>query len=430
MNIQEEYKSKLKSAEEAVKLVESGESWFVGPATATPAYTMNALCDRYEELEGVGFCGTNIGAPIPFLMDPKFKGHIEYCTYFTRPPLERPMANKGMIEYASVCFTKTKYFLQEVRKVTGMITGASEMDEEGYMWFGPQGASVNGMVSEMCNKIIIQVNKKMPKIPGNFAKIHISQVDAIVEMDYDIIEFPENEITEREQTIANHILPYIRDNSTIQVGIGGLAQAVSYGLDKRKNLVVYTEMLTPSMKYLDDVGALDPNQQMTVGFVLGKHELNDWAANSGRVFIQQNYKTGQVAAIAAHDDFVSINGCLLVDLTGQVASEGIGSKTLAGMGGSSAFVRGAALSDGGQSFICLPSTAEIDGKVTSNIVFGFPIATPVTVNRSDVMNIVTEYGVANIYTKSVRERAKALISIAHPDFREELTAQAKKAYFI
>lgn len=430
MDYKSEYQSKLTTAEEAAKMIYSGDSVYIAPFTGIPIDILNALVARYEELENVKLTGIFLTKPMPFLTDPKYLGHLEYCTYFVMPPVERAVAPYGLMEYSQVCFTKTLNFLNNVRKVKKLIAGVSEMTEDGYMYYGPHASSIAGAVADVADKIIVQVNKNLPKIEGEDVKIHVSRVDCIVEGDYPIFSIPETEITELDQKIADYIIPLVRDGSTIQVGIGGLANAVSYGLEKRKNLKIYTEMISESMKRLIEVGAVDPNSKAIAGFVYGSTELYDWCAKNKQIYLCQTNKTAQINEIAKHDNFVSINTCLMVDLTGQVASEAVGTRVVAGIGGASAFVRGATQSKGGQSFICLPSTSEVDGKVTSNIVFSFPPATPVTVQRSDVMNIVTEYGIADLYTQSVRERAKRLIAIAHPDFREELTVQAKKAKYI
>ncbi|AGA68255.1 acetyl-CoA hydrolase [Desulfitobacterium dichloroeliminans LMG P-21439] len=430
MDVKSVYQSKLTTAAEAAKLIKSGDRVYVAPFTGIPIDILNAIVDRYEELDNVRLTGIFMTKPMPFLTDPKYLGHLEYCTYFVMPPVERAVAPYGLMEHSSVDFSKTLHFLKKVRKVKKLIAGVSTMDEEGYMYFGPHASSVNGAVADGAEQIIVQVNRNMPKIKGEDVKIHVSQVDCIIEADYPIFSVPESEITELDQKIADYIIPLVRDGSTIQVGIGGLANAVSYGLQKRKNLRIYTEMISESMRRLIEVGAVDPNSKAIAGFVYGSNELYDWCANNEQIYLRQTNKTAQVNEIAKNDDFVSINTCLMVDLTGQVASEAVGTRVVAGMGGSSVYVRGATQAKGGQSFICLPSTSEVDGKLTSNIVFSFPPATPVTVQRSDVMNIVTEYGIADLYTQSVRERAKRLIAIAHPDFREELTAQAKAAKYI
>jgi len=430
MDFKEIYQSKLTTAAEAAKLIQSGDSVYIAPFTGIPIDVLNALCERYEELENVKLTGIFLTKPMPFLTDPKYLGHLEYCTYFVMPPVERAVAPLGLMEHSSVDFSKTLYFLKNVRKVHKLVAGVSEMDEDGYMYWGPHASSVCGTIADIADQIIVQVNKNLPKIKGEDVKIHVSQVDCIVEGDYPIFSIPESEITEIDRKIADYILPLIKDGSTIQVGIGGLANAVSYGLEKKKNLRIYTEMVSESMRRLIEIGAVDPNSKVVAGFVYGSTELYNWCANNDQIYLRQTNKTAQVNEIAKHDNFVSINTCLMVDLTGQVASEGVGTRVIAGMGGSSVFVRGAAMSKGGQSFICLPSTSEIDGKMTSNIVFSFPPATPVTIQRSDVMYIVTEYGIADLYTQSIRERAKRLIAIAHPDFREELTQQAKKAGYI
>jgi acyl-CoA hydrolase len=187
-------------------------------------------------------------------------------------------------------------------------------------------------------------------------------------------------------------------------------------------------MLTESMMYLTKKGVV--TGKIVAGFALGSNDVYTFAGECPQVFLSPIYRVNRPEAVAKYDNFVSINSCLMADITGQVASEGIGTRLVSATGGASDYVRGATASKGGQSFICLPSTTEIKGEVTSNIVAALPPGTPVTVQRSDVQYIVTEYGIADVYHKSIQERIRALISVAHPDFRGELTAAAVGAKYI
>jgi acyl-CoA hydrolase len=220
----------------------------------------------------------------------------------------------------------------------------------------------------------------------------------------------------------------IPDGATIQVGLGGLANAIGYGLESKKNLSVHTEMFTDSMVYLAKKGVV--NGKVLAAFGLGSTELYEFVGE-GKVELAPISYVNNPFEIGKNDDFISINGSLMVDLTGQVCSESLGHDQYSSTGGQLDYVRGASVSKGGKSFICLASTVKNkDGSVKSTISLNLPAGEVVTTPRSDVMYVVTEYGIANLFNKPIRERAKELIAIAHPDFRAQLTAEAKAAGII
>lgn len=244
-----------------------------------------------------------------------------------------------------------------------------------------------------------------------------------------VIPVPYTEPSDLERTIAGHILPEIPDGATVQIGIGGVANAVGYGLDGKKDLGCYTEMIGESTMHLIKKGVI--NKPVIGGFLLGNEDLYAFGEDpASNISLQPTGSVCNSHYIASIKDMISINTCLLVDLTGQVCSEGVGSRMVACTGGSVDFVRGACEAPGGKSFITLPSTRTVKGEVQSSILSVLPPFTPVTLPRSDVMYIVTEYGVADMYTQCISDRVKNLIAIAHPDFREKLTFEAREANLI
>lgn len=420
------YTSKLIDMQDAVKLIESNDRLMVSPAAQMPIEFLSLLSERYQELENVNVISSFPLAPLPFLLDAKIAEKIHYTGFFMGP-VDRKVYPMGFESMMSVNFSNIGKSIKGVIKPNVYVTTVGPMDDDGYFNFGPMGTSIGREASEIADKVIVQVSNKIPTVQGENTRIHLSEINYIIEKDYEMMPLPEPKPKDVDQEIAKLIVPKIKDGSTIQIGFGGLSGAVSYGLKDKKNLSVHTEMITESMKYLAEVGAI--TGKIKGGFAFGSNDLYDWTGNNEQVIVDLVSNVNQAFEVAKYDDFVSINACLMVDLTGQVVSEGSGNRIVSSVGGASDFVRGAGASNGGQSFICVASTRvdEETGETLSNIVPGFESGTPISVPRADVMNIVTEYGIADLYNKTMEDRAIALIEIAHPDFREELTQAAKKA---
>lgn len=427
MDYKQDYQSKLITVEEAAGMIKSNDRIFLSPVAGTPIDILQVLTDRYQELENVELFSAFLMHPLPFLMEPEYVGHIRYNTLFLGP-LERMVFPMGFITQNSVHFSKVEEYIQNVMRPNVFMAGVSPMDEEGYMYYGPMGVSSCGATSREASLKIVQVTSTIPMTRGHDNKIHISDVSYIVEQDFPLAPLPEAPISDLDREIAKYILPRIKDGSTLQVGLGGLSNAVAYSLEDKKDLGVHTEMITESMMYLAKKGVI--NRKIVGGFALGTNDLYQYSAENENIYLVPIYEVNTPSLISEYENFVSINTCLMVDITGQVASEGVGTRSISSVGGAADFVRGATGSKGGQSFICLTSTSEVDGKVTSNIAFALPEGTPVTVHRGDVQNIVSEYGIAELYNKPIDERARALIAIAHPDFRAELEAKAREAGYI
>ncbi|WNZ92103.1 acetyl-CoA hydrolase/transferase C-terminal domain-containing protein [Streptococcus iniae] len=426
MTDKQEYKKKVLDMQEAVKLIASNDRVMVSPAAQMPIEFLTLLAQRYEELENVKVSSSFPLAPLPFLMDPRVAEKIHFTGFFMGP-VDRKVYPLGFESMMSVNFSNIGKAIKEVIKPNVYVTTVSPMDDDGYFNFGPMGTSIGRECTEFCEKIIVQVSQKVPRVNGENTRIHLSEIDYIIEKDFEMMPLPEPKPKDVDQEIAKLIVPKIKDGSTIQIGFGGLSGAVSYGLKSKKNLSVHTEMITESMKYLAEVGAI--TGKIKGGFAFGSNELYNWTGDNPQVEVDLVSHVNQAFEVGKYDDFVSINACLMVDLTGQVVSEGSGHRIVSSVGGASDFVRGAGASNGGQSFICVASTRidEETGQVYSNIVSEFEPGTPISVPRADVMTIVTEYGIADLYNKTMEERAMALIEVAHPDFRAELRDKATKA---
>lgn len=420
-NWKDEYAKKLVSVEEAASKVESGDVIWYGPCCSAPLQLVDAIADRYQELDNVNIVSGMALHPFKMFQSPDYIGHINYHTVFYGP-FERNFYKVGNININSIGLSEVANALENVYHANVLMADVSTPDEDGYMYFGPMGAAVNGEVLEYAKKVIVQVNKFQPKVVGECHRVHVSQVDYICEFDHELPELPQPAVSEIDKKIAELILPRIKDGSCIQIGLGGLANAIGYGLESKKNLSCHTEMFTDSMVYLAKKGVM--NGRLHAAFGLGSKELYEFVGE-GKVEVGPISKINNPYEVGKIDNFVSINACLMVDLTGQVCSETLGHFIYSTVGGQDEYARGAALSKGGQGFLCLPSTVKNkDGSLKSTISLSLPEGEIVSTPRSDVMYIVTEYGIADLYHQPIRERAKRLIAIAHPDFREELTKQA------
>lgn len=431
MSWQETYKKKLLSVEDAAAKIESGDHCFIDSSATSPTQLLNAIADRYESLKDVHFFGGLGMKPLKVMMSSQYVGHIDYHTYFYGPA-DRALAGKGNIDLDVVKLSDLARLFtdksEDGPKMNTVILSVTPPDEHGNMNFGNMGVFAMGLMCRTARKVIAQVDKNLPAVAGEENQINVNDVTWICEHNNPPFVYEQPPITEVEQKIAEHILPFITDGSTLQIGLGGLSNAVGYGLESRKNLSVHTEMFTDSMVALVKKGVI--NGKILCAFALGNEELNEFICE-GKVNFAPIWKVNNPYEIGKNDNFVSINACLMSDLTGQVSSEGIGHRVYSGIGGQVDYVRGAALSKGGKSFLCMPSTSMTkEGQLRSNIVLNFPPGQVVTTQRTDVMYIVTEHGVADLLNKSVEARVKAMIEIAHPDFRDELRESANEAGLI
>lgn len=421
------YAQKLVSVEEAAAQIKSNDNCWIGPCSAAPIQLVEEICERVNELENVNLVTGMALHPFKFFQSADFIGRINFHTIFYGA-YERAFYKVGNVNINSVPLAQVRDTLKSVYNVNTLLADVSLPDEEGYMYFGPMGVSTCGEVAEYAEKIIVQVNKYQPKVNGFKHRVHVSEVSCICECDHELPQLPQPEVSEIEKKIAELLLPKIKDGSCIQIGLGGLANAVGYGLESKKNLSVHTEMFTDSMVYLAKKGVI--SGRMFAAFGLGSTELYEFVGE-GKVELCPISFVNDPYEIAKNDNFVSINACLMADLTGQVCSETIGHYIYSTIGGQGEYARGAAMSKGGQGFLCMPSTVKNkDGSVSSTINLSLPEGEVVTTPRADVMNIVTEYGIADLYHQPIRERVKRMIAIAHPDFRDQLHEQAVKAGLI
>ena len=426
-----EYKRKLVTPEEAASVIKSGDNVMMAGACSAPPDIVAALCLRYQELENVTIWAGLLMYPFEFLKK-EYRGHLNYVTIFFGP-VERMFYGEGNIENFAFHFSRADRATLETAKCNVVMCEVSPPDDRGFMCFGPVGIYHNAVCCQAARTVMVQVNSQTPYIYGGNNVIHVSDVDYIVEKDHPLPEVPEIPINEAETKIGQLIAERVPDGSTIQIGLGGVANAVGHFLDHKKDLGVHSEMMTDSMMDLAQKGVITckkktfhPGKMLIGGLCLGSKALYDYVHRNQLVEFYPIYYVNDTYNIAKNENFVSINNALTVDLTGQVASESLGHSMYSGTGGQLDFVRGAARCPNGASFLALKSASTTkDGTLISRIVSHFMPGTAITTPRADVMYVVTEHGVADLWNKTTSQRIKAMVSIAHPDFREQLTREAR-----
>jgi 4-hydroxybutyrate CoA-transferase len=431
------YQSKLVTKEAALDLVKSNDRIMVyGGANVF----LEGLCERSDKLENVElYTMFMLNQDYPFL-NGKTKGHITHYGTFLSPPMRKAAAAGHPQGVILTHYSDTDALVQNRIKPTFLFVQCTPMDDEGYFTMGFN--SLGHMVgTEIAERIVVQVNPRLPRILGECNRLPVSKVTAIFEEEAQLYTAPKKEVFDQtDYQAASLIAERIPNGATLQIGVGRIPDAVGNLLDNHKDLGVHTEMFSVSLMNLMKKGVIN-NSKKTVkpgktvfAFAGGQRatqEIYDYVDNNDLIEMNPISWVNDPYVVARLENFISINSAIAVDLTGQVCSESIGLKTFSGPGGQCDFIRGARLAPGGQSYILINSTGtKKDGTRFSKITLALPTGSAVTASRADVHNIVTEYGVAELRFRSLEERAKAMISIAHPDFRDQLTYEAKKAgYF-
>jgi acyl-CoA hydrolase len=435
----EEYQHKLISAEEAAGLVKSGMWIDYGAICGFPSLIDEKLVARAHELKEVKIRAEHSPTQLPRI-DPD-QEHFIHNSWFLGK-VERDYHRNGCCSYIPFSLSEGPRMYREWLKDEVDITfiEVTPMDENGNFNFGT-AITRQKAACDVAKTVVVEVNEHQPWVYGGYDDVvHISQVDYIVEnYEYKIPEFPAAMVTREDEDIAEYLAGQIEDGATIQLGVGAIPSIVGRLLIKYgvKELGVHSEMFNDSMMELIEAGVVTGKEK---SLNPGK-AVHCFAAGSERLYKFMNRNpmlagfpvdyTNDPYIIAQNEKQIAINSALRVDLRGQVCSESVGCRQISGTGGQLEFTRGAYMSPGGKAFICLHSTRkDKSGKLTSNIVPTLELGDMVTVPASDVSHLVTEYGMVNLKGKSVWQRAKHLISIAHPDFRDELTEAATKANFI
>jgi acyl-CoA hydrolase len=431
-------KPSVVSAEQAASLVKSGDWVDYGLNGAQPVVFDRALAARAGELRGVKIrCGLALRPRATLEADPKGESFSLLAWHFSGA--DRKAHDAGLTHYIPMNFGEAPdYYRRFIERVDVAVLQTAPMDEHGYFNFSAAVTYLKA-VTERAQKIVVEVNPAYPRVLGCEESVHASEVDFVVEGDGQPTPvLPAAPPTEVDKTVARLIAAEIEDGSCLQIGIGGMPNAVCTMLKDAgaKDLGVHTEMLVDGMIELYEAGLVNGSRkqlnrgQMVFTFALGSPRLYEFIhQNPGAQSYPVDY-TNLPDNIARNERVVSINNTTQLDLQGQAASESSGHRHISGTGGQLQFVRGAYASKRGKSFICLSSVYERNGRRESRIVTTLTPGNVVTTPRTDVMYVVTEYGMVNLKGLSVPERARALIGIAHPDFREKLERDAREKNLI
>lgn len=425
--------NKVVPADKAVQVIKSGDRIFLTGNCSVPQTLLNAVVERarandVERLEIVQVLTIGDAAYVA----PEMEGKIRVNTLFISHNV-RKAVNEGRADFTPVFLSEIpRLFRNGQLPLDVALIHCSPPDEHGFLSFGVE-VGLTKPAAHSAKIVVAEVNEHMPRCLGD-SFIHISKVDYLVPVSYRLPEVPQGTPGELEKRIAEHIVDLIPDGATMQMGIGAIPDAVLHFLEHKKDLGIHTELFSDGVIPLVDAGIIN-NERKTLhpgkilaGFILGSQKLYDFVDNNPIVeFHPQDY-VNDPFIIAQNDRMISINSALEVDLTGQVCADSIGTSFYSGVGGQMDFVYGASRSKGGKPIIALPSTTRND--TITRIVPTLKEGAGVTTSRNHIHYVVTEFGVAELYGKSIRQRALNLINIAHPNFRDELTAWAKEHNYI
>jgi acyl-CoA hydrolase len=431
MTWRNDYRGKLCTADQAVQLVKSGDRIFHSGNAAIPKALTSALARRAPELDNVELNHLLLLGEDPFSA-PGMEGHFRHNSLFVGNA-DRQAVNDGRSHYIPIFLHQIpRLFHEGIIPLDVAMLNVSTPDDHGFMSFGIETAVTPSAV-KCARKVVVQVNSRMPRILGD-SFVHVSRVDAIVEHDEAPIQHAPEPINDVSRQISDHIRTLISDGSTIQMGIGGIPDAVWENLDGFRELGIHTEMISDCAMRAIERGLVTGQQKtlhrgkVVITFALGTQTLYDYLHNNPLIEAHPVEYTNNPYIISQNDKMIAINSAIEVDLTGQVCADSIGARIYSGFGGQVDFIRGAAGSRGGKAIIALPSTAR-DG-TESRIVPFLKEGAGVVTTRADVQYVVTEHGIAHLFGRNLKQRVEALIGIAHPKFRQQLLEAAKKRKLI
>ncbi len=422
---------RIVSAAEAVAGIRSGQSVYLHGASATPHTLLRALVDRADELESVRIVHLHCEGPGPHLA-PEMAGHFRHIALFIGPNA-REAINEGRAEYVPAFLSDVPHlFRKRIVPLDVVLINVTPPDAHGYCSLG---TSIDATLAaiDSAKVVIAQLNRAMPRTLGE-SFVHVDRIDLGVEVDTPPYQHPLVEIGQTERAVGAFVADLVPDGAVLQMGIGAIPSATALELLHKKDLGVHTEMFTDVMVDLVESGAvtcarkdIDRNKIVTA-FMMGTQRLYDFVNDNPMLEMRPVDYTNDTAVIRRLRRMTAINSAIEVDLTGQVCADSIGYRLYSGIGGQMDFMRGAALAEEGRAIIALPATAKRGTE--SRIVPVLREGAGVVTTRGHVQTIVTEYGVAELHGRSFCERAKALIAIAHPDFRADLTAAARRHHFM
>jgi acyl-CoA hydrolase len=426
-----EYKNKLQTPEEALLCVRSGMRVYIQPGCAEPETLVEALMRRAPYVEDVEIVHMMTMGAAPYVAR-EMAGHFRHNAMFIGGNV-REAINEGRADYTPIYLSEIEGLFEsgEMPIDVALLT-LSPPDPHGFCSFGV-GVDTSLTAAKCARYVVAQINDQMPRTFGD-SFIHVNELDAIVDSSRPLCEMKQPQITEMQVAIARNVASLIEDGSVIQTGIGGIPDAVLPFLTDRKDLGVHSELVANGVIPLIESGVITgarknfKPRKIILGFAIGTKPLFSFVDNNPIFEFHPTAYTNDPGLIARNDNMVAINSALQIDLTGQVCSDSIGSQFYSGIGGQVDFLRGASRSKGGKPIIAISSTAK-DGTISRIVPMLSPGAGVVT-SRGLIRYVVTEYGVAYLHGKTIRQRAQALIDIAHPKFREELYQACEKTRWL
>lgn len=436
MDLNKLYQSRVVSAEEAVKKIQSGQRIFLTGNCSTPQTVLAALVKHAPNLRDVEICQALSVGPADYV-SPEMEGHMRVNTMFISANI-RKAVQEGRADFTPVLLSEFPLlFKNKHLPVDVALVHLSPPDEHGFLSFGIENGLTKS-AAESARVIIAEVNQQMPRTLGD-SFIHLSRLNFIVPVNYQLAEMSmggegADPTTEK---IAGYVAELIPDGATMQMGIGAIPDAVLKYLYNKKDLGVHSELFSDGVIDLVDAGVMTNARKslhtgkIVAGFIIGSRRLYNWVDDNPLIELHPTEYINDPYVIAQNDRMVAINSAIEVDLTGQVCADSIGPKLYSGVGGQLDFIYGASRSKDGVPIIALPSTTTTrDGTVISRIVTMLKRGAGVVTSRNHVRYIVTEFGVADLYGKSIRKRAESLIGIAHPDFREAMKREAAELRYM
>ena len=419
---------KIVTPAQAVAGIRSGDQIYVQCAAAAPSALLDALVARASELEDVGVIHLHIEGPGPHLA-PNMAAHFRHRALFIGPNA-RAAVNDGRADYVPVFLSDVpRLFESGALPLDAVLVNATPPDRHGFCSLGTSVEAMHAAI-RAATTVIVQFNPSMPRTLGE-SFVHVSDIDLAIEVDIPPYEHAVGEIGPVERQIGEYIADLVPDGATLQLGIGAIPAATALGLRDKRDLGIHTEMFTDPVVDLVEAGVITGARKernrgkIVTAFVMGTRRLYEFVHDNPMVEMRPVDFTNDTHVIRSFSRMIAINSAIEVDLTGQIVADSIGHRLYSGVGGQMDFVRGAALAPEGRAIIALPSTAA--GGSVSRITTSLREGAGIVTTRAHVRTVVTEWGVAELFGKSIREREEALISIAHPDFRDELANEARQA---
>lgn len=418
----------MTTPEQAVSAIQSGNRVFIHSVAQTPHVLIQAMVDQADRLRDVEICHIHTEGKLPYL-DKKYEGIFKPNAFFIGANMRKQLA-QGIGDYVPVFLSEIPLlFTRKILPIDVALIQVSPPDAHGYCSLGPS-VDVSLAAIRSAKYVIAQVNPRVPRTHGD-GLIPFSMLHASIEVDEPIYEVRPGEIDATDRKIGQYVASLVEDGATLQLGIGGIPNATLAELIHHKGLGVHTEMFTDGIIDLVERGVITGEHKTILpyrivsSFVMGSQRVYDFINDNPAVSMKQASFTNDTAIIRRNPKVTAINSAIEIDMTGQVCADTIGTMQYSGVGGQMDFVRGASLSDGGKPIIALPS---VTGKELSKIVPFLKEGAGVTTTRAHVHHVVTEWGIADLYGQNLRQRARLLINIAHPDHREELERQAYERF--